>query len=130
MIPTWLLQTSDKSMVVGTPWNGEQDKKLMILVMRDMLKQEGALSYSFMSEAWAATEDLKHPTGLQPSQREDRREVVIINACDHNGGKMRVYEMKRGANGRVSALVQDQTEADHFEGRLFNLFKDQDSHAD
>jgi hypothetical protein len=129
LIPTWLIQAKDRTTVVGTPWDGDDDKRIMLFAIRMMLKKEKAQSYSFMSEAWMATEDLKHPIGLQPREREDRKEAVIMNAFDRDGGgKMRIYDIQRGDNGRVSDLVLQQTEADHFSGRMFNLFRD--SHAD
>lgn len=124
MIPTWLIQAKDQTYVIGTPWRGDRHKELVIFMMRDMLKYRKALSYSFISEAWVATEDPKHPIGLMPRDREDRREVVIINAFDRKGGKMRVYEMKRGPDGRVSDLVLEKTDMTQLAGRLHNLFKD------
>jgi hypothetical protein len=127
LIPTWLIQAKDRTTIVGTPWNGDDDKDIMLLVIRMMLKKEQAQSYSFMSEAWMATEDLNHPIGLQPREREDRKEAIIMNAFDRKGGKMRIYDIQRGDNGQVNDLVLQQTEADHFSGRMFNLFRD--SHA-
>jgi hypothetical protein len=132
MIPTWYLQTpeGDPDVIVGTPWNGDDDKEIMIVIMRQMLRYERAESYSFISEAWVATEDARHPTGLMPCEREDKREVVIINAHDRLGfGTMRVYEVKRNDKGIVTDLVMDPP-LEGFEGRLANLFKDEDSHAD
>jgi hypothetical protein len=122
LMPTWLIQSKDKTSIVGTPWAGDEDKQFMLFAMRMMLEKEQAQSYSFMSEAWAAREDLNHPIGLQPSQREDKREVVLINACDRQGGKMRIYEIKRDKKGVVTELaLQRQGEEGRFSGRLFNL---------
>jgi hypothetical protein len=132
MIPTWHLQTpeGDPDIIVATPWNGDDEKEFMIFAMRRMLRDKKAESYSFVSEAWVAIEDARHPIGLMPREREDRREVVIINAYDRLGfGTMRVYEMKRNDKGVVTDLVMDPP-MEGFEGRLANLFKDEDSHAD
>jgi hypothetical protein len=129
MIPTWHIQTpeGEPDIIAGTPWNGDRDKEFIIFAMRRLLRDKKAESYSFMSEAWMATEDIKHPTGLMPREREDRREVVIINAYDRLGfGTMRVYEMKRGPDGVVTELVMDPP-AERFSGRLANLFVNEDS---
>jgi hypothetical protein len=126
LVPTWLVQLKDRpAMVLATPWDGEDEKCRVIDAIRMMLKSPEALSYSFLSEAWVANEDGRYPTGLMPSQREDKREVVIINACNRQSAKMRIYEMKRDARGRVSDLVKDPEKGvERFEGRLFNLFAD------
>ena len=124
LMPTWLVQLKDRpAMVLATPWDGEDEKSRVIFAIRMLLKNPEVLSYSFLSEAWIAFEDARHPTGLMPSQREDKREVVIINAFDRQSGQMRIYEIKRDRKGRVSDLVKDPEGIDRFEGRLFNLFR-------
>jgi hypothetical protein len=131
MVPTWHIQTpkGEPDIIAATPWGDDDDKAMVVSLMRFMLKEKKAESYSFMSEAWVATEDVNHPTGLMPRDREDRREVVIINAYDRLGmGTMRVYEIKRGPDGIVTELVMDPP-LDGFSGRLANLFKDEDSQA-
>jgi len=128
LIPTWLIQAKDRTTVVGTPWDGDDEKRIMLFAIRMMLKKEKAQSYSFMSEAWMATEGANHPTGLMPRDREDRREVVMVNAYDRLGfGAMRTYEMKRNDKGVVTDLLMDEP-VEGFSGRLANLFKE-DSHA-
>jgi hypothetical protein len=131
MVPTWHVQTpeGEPDIIVATPWSGDDDKIKITRLMRFMLKEKKAESYSFMSEAWVATEDPRHPSGLMPREREDKREVVIINAYDRLGfGTMRVYEMKRGPDGIVTELVMDPP-MDGFSGRLANLFRE-DSQED
>jgi len=123
LMPTWIIQAKDKTTLVGTPWDGDEDKTIMTLAIRAMLKKEQAHSYSFMSEAWMAHESLSHPIGLSPSQREDRIEVLIVTAFDRQGGKVRFYEIKRGKKDVIIELVlQPQGDMDHFSGDLYNLF--------
>jgi hypothetical protein len=127
LTPTWLVQEKEMTNIIGTPWGNEFEKSMVISLMRAMVKAR-AHSYSFMSEAWMATEDPNHPTGLAPCQREDKREVVIISAFDRQGGTMRTYEIKRDAKGVVSDLVLENPPFGCFGGRLHNLFRD--SHED
>jgi hypothetical protein len=126
LLPAWLIQGAERVSIVGTPFDGDLSKEIVVAVIRKMLKDENACSYSFVSEAWMATEDVNHPIGLTPSQREDRREVVLITACDRTGGAVRAFEIKRNDEGVVSALepMPKASEADSFSGRLFNLFDD------
>lgn len=127
LIPTYVIRYKDRpTTIVGAPWSGEEDKVMTLAMMRFMMREEKAQSYSFTSEAWMATETLSNPIGLMPSEREDKREVVIINAFDLEGGKMRVYEIERDPDGRVMDLVLDTTVLE-FEGRMFNLLKEEDS---
>ena len=122
LTPTWLIQTKTKTMLIGTPWHGDGDKETIITAMRMLMKLHDAQSYSFMSEAWKAVEDINHPTGLMPRDREDKVEILIINACDRKGGKIRFYEIKRGPNAVVTDLVLDiHSDGDRFSGRLYNL---------
>jgi hypothetical protein len=108
--------------MVSTPWDGEDEKVTVIRAMRHMLKVTQAHSYWFVSEAWMANEDARHPTGLMPSQREDKREVVITNAYDRRGGKMRMYDIQRGPDGAITDLVADpHNDETSFSGRLANL---------
>ena len=124
LIPTWILQGKDEITFVGTPWGDDVEKELTVIAIRAMLEVRQAQSYSFMSEAWKAHESIDHPIGLMPRDRVDRIEVVIVNAFDRQGGKMRCYEIRRGPDGVVTELVLDpQGDMDRFEGRLYNLFQ-------
>jgi hypothetical protein len=131
MMPTWHIQTpeGEPDLIAATPWGGDKEKQILVFAIRQLLRDKKAESYSFMSEAWSATEDANHPNPLMPRDREDKREVVIINAYDRLGfGAMRVYEIKRGDDGVVTELVMDPP-LDGFTGRLANLFVDEDSQA-
>lgn len=122
LMPTWLIQVKDQTMILGTPWDGDNDKDIVITAMRMLMKLRDVQSYSFMSEAWKATESLDNPIGLMPRDREDKVEVLIINACDRKGGKIRFYEIKRGPDAVVTDLVLDiHGDDDRFSGRLYNL---------
>lgn len=126
LVPTWMIQGKDAVLIIGTPFYGDRSKDMIVSAIRQKLKDEQAISYSFMSEAWASTEDTRHMTGLRPSQREDRREVVIMNAFDHKGGKMRIYEIKRNAKAIVADLVLDSEPTTSLSGRMHNLFDEED----
>ncbi len=128
LIPTFVVQFKDRpSAIIGTPWSGDREKYAVTQAMRGLLKQhrDSVVSYLFWSEAWTATEDIKHPTGLTPSQREDKREVVILSAFDHDGGKMVTLEIERGHDGVVTGLKRDAPDDwKVLGGRLHNLLQD------
>ena len=129
LIPTFVIQFKDRPpAIIGAPWSNNDEKIAITESMRIMLKlyRSSVTSYLFWSEAWMATEDLKHPIGLQPRDREDRKEVVMINAFDHKGGKMTTLEIERGPDGVVTGLpkLKDAADYDRLGGRLYNLLKD------
>jgi hypothetical protein len=126
LVPVFFIHYEDKNQpdtMVSAPWGDEDHKVMVIRAMRRMLSVTNAHSYWFVTEAWMAYENTRHPTGLMPSEREDKREVVIVNAFDRRGGKMRVYEICRNPDGVVIELVGDPEDDDiQFKGRMFNLF--------
>jgi hypothetical protein len=129
LMPAFVIQFKDRPpAMIGTPWNGEDEKYAVVEAIRALLKayREHVVSYLFWSEAWQAYEDSNHPTGLRPSDRQDRKEVVIINAFDHKGGKMLSLEIMRGPDGVVTGLVANDKENNitALGGRLHNLLQD------
>ena len=56
----------------------------------------------------------------------DRKEVVIVNAFNLEGGRMITLEIERGPDGVVTDLVKgkDAGDYDQLGGRLYNLLKD------
>ncbi len=126
MVATWLVQFKDPAKpttIIATPWSGEDEKTMAFNVMRMMIRAE-AENYSFMSECWMATEHKGAELNIRPSEREDKREVVMINACDRKEGKMRMLNMIRGVDGRVTDLVRDPDQPDRYEGRAANFLLD------
>jgi hypothetical protein len=109
--------------VVGTPFDGDLSKDFVAAAIRQMLKAEKAISYSFLSEAWMAHESADHPIGLAPSDRMDRREIVMINAADRKESKFRSWEIIRGPDGVITELKANAlpNDFDRFEGRFINL---------
>ena len=76
---------------MATPWRSESDKVMTIAVLRGVLKEvrQSVVDYSFISEAWLAVQNHRpRASDLMPSEREDRKEAVIITACDHDGGTL------------------------------------------
>jgi hypothetical protein len=124
LLPTFLIQGRDRVLIVGTPFDGENEKDIVADAIRFTLKMEHAHSYSFMSEAWTITQGAGEPY-IQPAKSDKRREVVIIVAVDRDGdGRMRTYEMKRNAKGVVTELALERDEVGLEGGRFSNLFDD------
>ena len=129
LTPSFVVQFKDRAPAfIETPWSSDDEKIAATEAMRIVFKRyrQSVHSYLFWSEAWRAHEDMKHPIGLAPRDREDREEVVMINAFDHKGGKMTSLIIERDDKGVVIDLIRDKDvdDCDRFEGRLYNLLKD------
>jgi hypothetical protein len=129
LMPAFVIQFKDRPpAIIATPWSNDEEKFAATEAVRMTLRlyRSQVHSYLFWSEAWMAHEDMNHPIGLQPRDREDRKEVVIVNAFNLKGGKMITLEIVRGPDGVVTDLVKgkDDGDYDHLSGRLYNLLKD------
>jgi hypothetical protein len=132
LLPTFHIQFKDRApAVMATPWTGERDKSATIAAMRAAIKIYGRriVNYSFLSEAWVATQDHRpRADDLTPSQRETRKECVVVTAGDHDGARMKMWEIVRDDQGRVTDLVEEAADRfEGFEGRLFNLMEADDA---
>ena len=125
VIPTfWIQLDPGPSEMIAAPWDSEEEKLATLHMIRSQLRNPRARSYAFASEAWVATESLSKPSGLQPSEHPDRREVVLIEAFERDGeGGTRVYAIKRNRKDVVTALERDADFNDAFCGRMHNLFR-------
>ena len=130
LIPTFHIQfTNRPPAIMATPWSDDREKMAVVASIRAAITYFRPFvdSYSFMSEAWIATQDhAPRPGERPPSEREDRREAVIITAFNKDTGFVRAYEIKRGPDACVTELTPEKEAAkrDRFEGRLYNLFED------
>jgi hypothetical protein len=125
LIPLFHIQFKDRpDALIPAPWRDERDKSHYIRAIRMSLKEckPSVVNYAMISEAWFAEYNHAPRPGMRmPREREDRKEVVVVSAGDHHGAKMKVWEIIRDHQARVTDLVEEKAEADHFEGRLHNL---------
>ena len=126
--PTFHIQfTNRPPAVMAVRWRDEREKRMCFAAIRAALKdfRPTIVNYAFMSEAWLATQDHRPRAGdLLPSEREDRQEAVVITACDHDGGTLRAFEIKRGPDAAVTELTPRTEPGSDFEGRMFNMLQD------
>jgi hypothetical protein len=130
LLPTFHIQFKDRPpAIIASPWIGERDKSAIIAAMRSTIRlyRRTVVNYSFLSEAWVATQDHRpRADDLTPSQR--RKECVVVTAGDHDGARMKMWEMVRDDQGRVTDLVEEAANGcEGFEGRLFNLMQADDA---
>jgi hypothetical protein len=110
--------------IVGCPWRSDSDKTLMVAALRQKMRDQGTLAYSFVGEAWMARQtDMWKPDDVLPSDRPDREEIVWAIASDGFHQRFAVWRLRRDSFGRCAALEPAATGIDPgtLAGRFANL---------
>jgi hypothetical protein len=131
LTPAWLLITAKGDIeIFATPWGDDRQKRTVIEVMRDVMREKHATAYSMVTEAWmarATAEEAKSAeySGLPPSQRADRQEAVVIMAANKDGEhRYETLATMRGDKGKCVELRQLSGTEDQFTGIFDNLLDD------
>jgi hypothetical protein len=129
LLPLFHIQFRNRpDAIMAAPWRDEREKAAMIYSLKRAMKEfrGEVVNYGFMAEAWAAAQSHEpRIDDLQPSQREDRREIVMISVGDFERAFLKAFEIVRDDKGRVTDLLENEM-PDEFGGRLFNLLADDD----
>lgn len=91
VLPMWHAVTQDNEhMILATPFDSDDQKDDTMKALRAMFAERKVKMFVFMCEAW--TIKLSEPLAsrlllqdIRPSQHEDRREVLRVNAEDGAG---------------------------------------------
>jgi hypothetical protein len=120
--PTWLMvDTKKRVKIVATPWADDAEKAVYRRGLQFAMAMTEVVAYSFVTEAWAATlerGEYENPLGhVPPSERADRREVVIACAATLGARKLASWAVERNEAGKVMALTPNPIPDN--EGRAF-----------
>jgi hypothetical protein len=114
--PAWAMVTQNgQTVVVMTPFVGGPEAKDAIAEgMRLVMKEAHVIRYTFTSEAWTASQRAPfNPGDLPPSERNDRKEVLMITGGDRvTGTKIRLFDIIRDEDGVVTELKFDKKHSD------------------
>jgi hypothetical protein len=112
ILPVFMLLAGDDTIVfVGCPWQGEDQKDMAIVMLRELMKEHKATAYSFLTEAWVARQPKGwrpgiDPTGAAPMDRPDRKEVVLAMATNGTHTQYKSWDIVRDADGNCMDLVE------------------------
>jgi hypothetical protein len=102
-----------------TPWNGEDEKTLVLRNLKKIFRETGVVAYLNVTEAWVTKQ---FHSGKPPSECEDREEVVMISAVSKEGSMGRLLYIVREKDGDVVDLVRrGDNEVTGLTGRLVEL---------
>jgi len=117
----------DENILMPAPWRDENQKRIMLAAVREIMKDKRVTSYSEVSEAWSSVQpkDWKPgmPEGPAPSERPDRKEIVIAIAADRTTAKSRAWDIVRGEAGSIVDLRLDGNALTGLEGRMADLLR-------
>lgn len=99
-------------------------KEALAESMRALMREQGAVAYSFISEAWMATVPSSSPLPRDVRSRPDRIEIVYAVAFDAAGdARSACWRMIRDPHRKILALEPEPmpTGPDVLAGRFANL---------
>jgi hypothetical protein len=112
LMPVFLMIGPEDNILMPAPWRDDDEKRFMLAAARDIMKDKRIVRYSVVSEAWSAIQpkDWKRgmPEGPAPSERPDRKEIVIAIAADKTTAKSRAWDIVRGEGGSIVDLRRDE----------------------
>jgi hypothetical protein len=114
IMPVFMVLAGDDSIVfVGTPWHGDDQKNMAIVMLRELMKEHKATAYSFLTEAWVARQPKGwrpgiDPRGPAPMNRPDRKEVVLAMATNGIDTQYKSWDIVRDADGNCVELVEEK----------------------
>ncbi len=114
LVTTFVLYNPhDKMEIFACPFHNDMEKKIMLLMLRKHMREQQTIAYSHLSEAWVAKQS--HPysdNDPRPSERPDRKEVVMAFATDGVNTKAKMWDIIRYEDGRVQRLDARNTPND------------------
>ena len=99
-------------MVTPFGWASMEERAMMIAAAKLVLKEAGAIAYSYIGEAWAIMRKPEWDKQERPSKAKDRIEVVIIAAADATTARCLPLRMQRDPAGQIIALQPEPESKD------------------
>jgi hypothetical protein len=130
LAPVFLFQTAAGEIgfvqPAGSIMNNAAAKDALAAKVRALMRERGAIAYSFVSEAWMATLPASEPLPANVRDRPDRVEIVYAVAFDAAGeSRSGCWRMVRGPDGALTDLVDEGAFGgpDMLAGRFTNLLQ-------
>lgn len=122
--PAFLVVTPSTVEVFGieADFDDHRMKEAVSRSMRALMREKGAVAYSFVSEAWMAIRKVGDPEPENVRDLPDKVEIVQIVAHDDKGaGMSRMLRIVRDDAGKVTDLVDRKQGRDGVTGRFSDL---------
>ena len=133
LIPVWaVLNNKGQTAILMTPFtDGVQSKDLAAMALSIVMKQTGAIRYTFACEAWTVHCDPNEGMPERPPSQDDRRiEVVMISGAERGQTLMKMWEIVRDDQAKIVELkpyMADVEGSVTSTGRFANLLEEIDA---
>ena len=126
LAPAFIMVGPDGAITAFAPqWVTAADKEASAIYARALMRETGCVQYSFLSEAWVATQPKGwrpgDDEGPSPSDRPDRAEIVFALASDKHHQVCRDWAIVRDRKGRIVKLEPRGDIGGDILGRFSNL---------
>jgi hypothetical protein len=102
-----IVKPDGSGQIIGAPWRNPHEKIIFINILREKILKTRAVAFSFVGEAWTATNPPDNPLDMTPaSQRpaDQRKEVVLIFASDGHKKLIQWFDIVRNEKGQCIEL--------------------------
>lgn len=111
--------------VMVCPWQDEAEKIVILELVKARCHANGVTALCFVCEAWVVSysaDEYRRGGSDPPSQRPDRKEIVLCIATDGTRKKVGRWAIRRDKpGGPVRALLSEEIgEEDSFGGRIID----------
>jgi len=110
-----------------TPWGNENEKQIILTLVRQMFKTKSVDFYVQISEVWTRAFDSSELKSRDPHRQvnsyDDKTESMLVLGCDFEGCKMAsMRPIERPYDGSPPRLgVNDEVKPGTFSGRMAEL---------
>lgn len=116
--PVFLVLAGGHVSIMPTPWNCEEDKVIMLAMVRNYLRESSAQAYVQVSEAWSV-DVADMVDDAPPLNQPTRQEILLVTGQSRDGERfMWTMPIITEEGKRRLGDITRTTEAD---GRMFNL---------
>jgi hypothetical protein len=125
VMPTIVIEKEDGNVeIIGCPWRDDAEKKAMVTNAAMQIGRNGGRAWSFVCEAWTATQKPDKRPFVRPRDRPDRKEAVFC-LIGTGGETIHIWswEIIRGEGGkceRLGALASDPPGMESWIGKVLN----------
>jgi hypothetical protein len=129
LLTTWMLEDDDGGVrLIATPWRDDSEKAKARAFIRDCMRANRTVRYSFVTEAWQAFEkpgeyNPEDPDWVRPRDRADRIEVVVAIACDKERSVSKSWQIIRNHLEQIIALNPLEQQEGALEGWVASMLR-------
>lgn len=122
--PMFVIHKQDGDRVpISVQWGSDVEKQVACATVRMLIRQERAIGYAFVAEAWMFIPDAGFDLRMRPSQMPGRVEVLSMLAVTHREKLFELRRIVRRKSGAFRRLdpVDVPMGVDAVEGRMTAL---------